>query len=58
MSHEMGWDIQKMFSSHGTGRIPADLRPMGPMEWDGMGPSRPTRSPVLHVYYISKYILF
>ncbi len=43
------WDgmIVKIFRP--MGHIPTNLRPMGPMGWDGTGPSRPTRSSDLNV---------
>jgi hypothetical protein len=43
MSHGMGWDIQKIFRP--MGRDECQNFPSHPVPWDGMGPSRPTRSP-------------
>ncbi len=58
MSHGMGWDIQKIFRPMGRDEcqnfpshpVPWDANlleyvPWDGMGWDGMGPSRPTRSP-------------
>ncbi len=38
------------------GRFPKKLRPMGPMGWDGMGLSDPTRSPGIYVRHGGEYL--